>query len=529
MTEEISHRVDYKFELDGDQLKVSLADQNKVIELDTKLKRQIAESACYFNSIKAPYLDVDQIDIDQVGVMVWDKNWQNLLTAHNENREIEAKVIGFVDGGLVVDAGVRAWAPGRNFSKFGVYKKSNVLGKSYNFKVSRIFDHKGSAVLTRDHIFETEFKENQKKLFNSAGAKNSRVEAEILKHDRNGVLLQDNKGLVINVNYKELTYSWVQSFRESFPPGETLTVKLLELDEKNFIARASAKDAGSWKWTQKDFPLKTEKKYQAKVEGKTENGYHLSLTDIDEPIGAYLHKREMSWSDENQPELEIGTELEVTISRIDFEKKSVWASVRMGDTSSFETYLKAQKEGKEISAKFEKEIDAGFIFKFEDGMDGFLSRYKLGWHSLVDKTLKAEPGDEINLKVDHVDLSRGRIYLSLCQYENPYEQLKDVDFDTLILHGHLEEIDGDWLFYCPELDIYAELDTGDLKDSAKVKKMQELSKSNFDVMIDRYDRKTRVVTTSIKKYQKNFEKIALKGYQHSQAELTQSLILDDKK
>ena len=32
MTEEISHRVDYKFELDGDQLKVSLADQNKVIE-----------------------------------------------------------------------------------------------------------------------------------------------------------------------------------------------------------------------------------------------------------------------------------------------------------------------------------------------------------------------------------------------------------------------------------------------------------------------------------------------------------------
>jgi small subunit ribosomal protein S1 len=183
----------------------------------------------------------DQIDAlvltteDQEGRLIlskkrarFEKAWRRIETAAESGDPVEGKVIEVVKGGLILDLGVRGFLPASLVDIRRVQNLDEFMGETLECKVIELNRSRNNVVLSRRAVLEEERKEVREQILGNL-APGQVVEGKISNIVDFGAFV-DLDGIDGLIHISELSWSHVNHPSEILDIGDTVTVKVLDID-----------------------------------------------------------------------------------------------------------------------------------------------------------------------------------------------------------------------------------------------------------------------------------------------------------
>lgn len=132
-------------------------------------------------------------------------------------------------------------------------------------------------------------------------------------------------------------------------------------------------------------------------------------------VDGLAHVSDLSWERVKSPAdvLKVGQEVDVYVKSFDPEKKRISLSIK--DTMIDPWFERTEKfhEGQIVTGKIMKLTDFGVFMELEPGFDGLIPMGELSDKRLAKADEVVKVGDEVSVKILHIDKKRKRISLSL--------------------------------------------------------------------------------------------------------------------
>ena len=253
------------------------------------------------------------------------------------------------------------------------------------------------------------------------------IEVEILQVVKGG-LLTTAFGLRGFIPASQIALHFVKDLNEFV--GQKVEVEIMEADPKKqrlVLSRRSVLEA------QRE--QKREEALASIVEGEKRTGVVKRLVDY----GAFIdiggvdglaHISDLSWEHIKNPAdvLSVGQEVEVLVKAFDPETKRISLSIK--DTVRDPWFNKAEKYpvGSYVKGKIVKLTDFGAFMEIEPGFDGLIRMRELSPKHITKASEAVSVGDEVTVKVIHVDMDNKKVALSITKVQQDAEKAEYQDF-----------------------------------------------------------------------------------------------------
>ena len=253
------------------------------------------------------------------------------------------------------------------------------------------------------------------------------IEVEILQVVKGG-LLTTAFGLRGFIPASQIALHFVKDLNEFV--GQKVEVEIMEADPKRqrlVLSRRSVLEA------QRE--QKREEALASIVEGEKRTGVVKRLVDY----GAFIdiggvdglaHISDLSWDHIKNPAdvLSVGQEVEVLVKAFDPETKRISLSIK--DTVRDPWFDKAEKYpvGSYVKGKIVKLTDFGAFMEIEPGFDGLIRMRELSPKHITKASEAVSVGDEVTVKVIHVDMDNKKVALSITKVQQDAEKAEYQDF-----------------------------------------------------------------------------------------------------
>ena len=253
------------------------------------------------------------------------------------------------------------------------------------------------------------------------------IEVEILQVVKGG-LLTTAFGLRGFIPASQIALHFVKDLNEFV--GQKGEVEIMEADPKKqrlVLSRRSVLEA------QRE--QKREEALASIVEGEKRTGVVKRLVDY----GAFIdiggvdglaHISDLSWDHIKNPAdvLSVGQEVEVLVKAFDPETKRISLSIK--DTVRDPWFDKAEKYpvGSYVKGKIVKLTDFGAFMEIEPGFDGLIRMRELSPKHITKASEAVSVGDEVTVKVIHVDMDNKKVALSITKVQQDAEKAEYQDF-----------------------------------------------------------------------------------------------------
>lgn len=253
------------------------------------------------------------------------------------------------------------------------------------------------------------------------------IEVEILQVVKGG-LLTTAFGLRGFIPASQIALHFVKDLNEFV--GQKVEVEIMEADPKKqrlVLSRRSVLEA------QRE--QKREEALASIVEGEKRTGVVKRLVDY----GAFIdiggvdglaHISDLSWDHIKNPAdvLSVGQEVEVLVKAFDPETKRISLSIK--DTVRDPWFDKAEKYpvGSYVKGKIVKLTDFGAFMEIEPGFDGLIRMRDLSPKHITKASEAVSVGDEVTVKVIHVDMDNKKVALSITKVQQDAEKAEYQDF-----------------------------------------------------------------------------------------------------
>ena len=253
------------------------------------------------------------------------------------------------------------------------------------------------------------------------------IEVEILQVVKGG-LLTTAFGLRGFIPASQIALHFVKDLNEFV--GKKVEVEIIEADSKKqrlVLSRRSVLEA------QRD--EQREEALASIVEGEKRKGIVKRLVDY----GAFIdiggvdglaHISDLSWDHIKNPAdvLTVGQEVEVLVKAFDPETKRISLSIK--DTVRDPWFDKAEKYpvGSYVKGKIVKLTDFGAFMEIEPGFDGLIRMRELSPKHITKASEAVSVGDEVTVKVIHVDMDNKKVALSITKVQQDAEKAEYQEF-----------------------------------------------------------------------------------------------------
>ena len=253
------------------------------------------------------------------------------------------------------------------------------------------------------------------------------IEVEILQVVKGG-LLTTAFGLRGFIPASQIALHFVKDLNEFV--GQKVEVEIMEADPKKqrlVLSRRSVLEA------QRE--QKREEALASIVEGEKRTGVVKRLVDY----GAFIdiggvdglaHISDLSWDHIKNPAdvLSVDQEVEVLVKAFDPETKRISLSIK--DTVRDPWFDKAEKYpvGSYVKGKIVKLTDFGAFMEIEPGFDGLIRMRELSPKHITKASEAVSVGDEVTVKVIHVDMDNKKVALSITKVQQDAEKAEYQDF-----------------------------------------------------------------------------------------------------
>lgn len=445
--------------------------------------------------------------------------WTILEEAQENDEIIKGSITGKVKGGFTVEiSDIRAFLPGSLVDVRPVRDTSYLEGKELEFKVIKLDRRRNNVVVSRRAVVESEYSAEREALLENLQEGQS-VKGIVKNLTDYGAFL-DLGGIDGLLHITDMAWKRVKHPSEIVEVGQEMTIKVLKFDRERNRVSLGLKQLGEDPWVDitRRYPE------QSRLFGKVTNiADYGCFVEIEEGVEGLVHVSEMDWTNRNvnpNKVVALGDETEVMILEIDEERRRISLGIKQCKQNPWEEFSESFNKNDKVIGNIKSITDFGIFIGLEGGIDGLIHLSDLSWsESGEDAVRNFKKGDEIEAIVLSVDPDRERISLGVKQLDrDPFGQYVADNPKGSIVKGIVKEVDTksaviELVDGVDGVLRASEISRERVEDVSNMFKLGDEVEAKFVGI----DRKSRMISLSIKAKDNDDEAEALSDYAQSSA------------
>ena len=255
----------------------------------------------------------------------FEKAWRRIESAAESGEPVEGTVIEVVKGGLILDLGVRGFLPASLVDIRRVHNLDEFMGQKLECKVIELNRSRNNVVLSRRAVLEEERKEVRQQILGRLQP-GQVVEGKISNIVDFGAFV-DLEGIDGLIHISELSWSHVNHPSEVLEIGETVRVKVLDIDRERQRISLGLKQTQEDPWQRVLDSYGSGDNLDGKVTKVVAFG---AFVEIIPGVEGLVHISELAEHHVESPSevVEPGAEVRVKILEIDEERRRISLSIK---------------------------------------------------------------------------------------------------------------------------------------------------------------------------------------------------------
>ena len=442
------------------------------------------------------------------------RTWEELEDAFQNSKIVTGIINGRVKGGFTVEIEfVRAFLPGSLVDMRPVRDPSYLEGKELEFKIIKLDQQRNNVVVSRSAVVEQEFSAEREELLSSL--EDGAVVKGVVKNLTDYGAFVDLGGIDGLLHITDMAWKRVKHPSEIVTVGDEIDVKILRFDKEKTRVSLGIKQLGSdpWEAIARRYPANT------RLVGKVTNiADYGCFVEIEEGVEGLVHVSEMDWTNKNvnpSKVVTVGEEVEVMVLDIDEERRRISLGLKQCQTNPWSDFSSAFDRGDKVTGTIKSITDFGVFVGLPGGIDGLVHLSDISWDLPGEEAVRNyKKGEEIESLVLAIDPERERISLGIKQLDqDPFSKfLADYPKGSIVT-GVVKEVDARSAVIELGEGIEGQLRASELsrdrvEDARTVLKVGDEVEAKFTGL----DRKTRIISLSIKAKDAHDEAAAVESY-----------------
>src|ERR687893_381516 len=290
------------------------ADPQEVVELGQRLEALVLQKE-----------DADGRLILSAKRAAFERAWNRIEDAYNDQRTVEGPVIEVVKGGLILDIGLRGFLPASLVDIRRVRNLEAFLGQQLECKVIELNRSRNNVVLSRRAVLEEERKEERERILISL------LEGMIVKGTVSNLVdfgaFVDLEGIDGLIHISELSWQHVDHPSEVVEVGEEVEVKVLEVDRDRERISLGLKQTRKDPWQEIVERVKVGEQIHGRVTKLVSFGAFVEVAD---GVEGLIHISELADHHVETPDeiVRSGDEVDARIIDVDARRRRLSLSLR---------------------------------------------------------------------------------------------------------------------------------------------------------------------------------------------------------
>ena len=290
------------------------ADPHDVVELGQRLEALVMQKE-----------DADGRLILSAKRAAFERAWNRIEEAYNEQRTVEGPVIEVVKGGLILDIGLRGFLPASLVDIRRVRNLDSLLGQRLECKVIELNRSRNNVVLSRRAVLEEERKEERERILTSL------EEGMIVRGTVSNLVdfgaFVDLEGIDGLIHISELSWQHVDHPSEVVEVGEEVEVKVLEVDRDRERISLGLKQTRKDPWQEIVERVNVGEQIQGRVTKLVSFGAFVEVAD---GVEGLIHISELADHHVETPDeiVRSGDEVDARIIDVDARRRRLSLSLR---------------------------------------------------------------------------------------------------------------------------------------------------------------------------------------------------------
>ncbi len=227
----------------------------------------------------------------------------------------------------------------------------------------------------------------------------------------------------------------------------------------------------------------------------------------------------MDWTNKNvnpHKVVQIGDEVEVMVLDIDEDRRRISLGLKQCQPNPWAEFAENYKKGDKVSGQIKSITDFGVFIGLPGGIDGLVHLSDLSWDLSGEEAVRNySKGEELETTVLAIDPERERISLGVKQLDkDPLSIFLAGNPKGSIVKGVVQEVDAKGATVELEGGVAGYLRASEIsKDRVEDARTVLKAEQELEAKFTGVDRKTRVISLSIKAKEAHDEQQALQDYQ----------------
>jgi len=358
----------------GDKVVVDIGQKTEGIlniqelrDWDGSLKNKVGDNIwviCKNINTNEGYITVSKKQIDL------QDGWQNVRKAYEKKQTISGRIIGVLEDnkGFKVDMGVEMFLPMSQADIKKIKSPKSLLGKQFQFKITRLNSREKTGVVSRRMILEEEKETKIKELFDSLKVGDI-VKGKVTSITDYGAFV-DIGGMDGLIHKDNISYARVNHPKEKLRKGDEVETKVLEMDPDNRRISLGIKQCHPDPWIDIDKKYPVGKKLIAKVTKIVSFG---AFIELEEGVEGLLHISDLTWEGKTNSVEEfvaVGERLWVQVIELNPEEKKIKLGLKQLEMRPEEKYIQKHQTGEIVTGIVKKILKSRVFIELEKGVEG---------------------------------------------------------------------------------------------------------------------------------------------------------------
>jgi small subunit ribosomal protein S1 len=442
------------------------------------------------------------------------RTWTRLEEAFNNGEIVTGIISGRVKGGFTVEIDhVRAFLPGSLVDVRPVRDTGYLEGKPLEFKVIKLDQKRNNVVVSRRAVVEQEFSAERNALMDNL--QEGAVVRGTVKNLTDYGAFVDLGGIDGLLHITDMAWRRVKHPSEVVKVGDEIEVRILKFDRERSRVSLGLKQLGAdpWENIARRYPPNT------RVFGKVTNiADYGAFVEIEDGVEGLVHVSEMDWTNKNVNPSKVvhtGQEVEVMVLDVDEERRRISLGLKQCKANPWKEFAENYARSDHVSGQIKSITDFGIFIGLPGNIDGLVHLSDISWDQPGEEAVRNyQKGQQVEAVVLSIDPERERISLGIKQLaKDPFSSFVAENPKGSIVTGTVKEVDARGAIIDLGNGIDGQLRVSELgrdriDDARSVLRAGEEIKSKIIGL----DRKTRVISLSVKAKEEHEEAEAVQSY-----------------
>jgi small subunit ribosomal protein S1 len=439
--------------------------------------------------------------------------WLSLEKSMEEGEIVEGYVSGRVKGGLTVMLNsIRAFLPGSLVDVRPIKDTSPYEEKTLEFKVIKLDRKRNNVVVSRRAVLEESLGEEREKVLESLAE--GAVVKGIVKNITDYGAFVDLGGIDGLLHITDLAWRRVKHPTEVVNIGDELEAKVLKFDQEKSRVSLGLKQLGEDPWLGLARRLPQGTRLFGKISNLTDYG---AFVEIEPGIEGLVHVSEMDWTNKNVHPgkvVQLGDEVEIMILEIDEDRRRISLGMKQCTPNPWEEFEQSAIKGDKVSGSIKSITDFGIFIGLPGGIDGLVHTSDLSWTEQGEDAVRNyKKGDEVEAVVLAIDVERERISLGIKQMSEDPMDGSDISLGKgSVISATISSVEDKGMSVDIDENVKGFIKSSDLSRDRDVRLDSFAAGQTVEAMVMGVDKKTRVVSLSIKAKEASDEAEAIKKH-----------------